>query len=243
MSNEDEKNIFFGQLGLKPISLSSRMSFYVGKYFCTSADKYDDFLAENGISLTIRKIAATTSTDFEVFVEASIITFKTSFRGQLKPIELKFKIKEYGEFIATSIGKSYIKVSVNREGNRFVSVRTAKKEGKKSIEIIREFKGDEMIQTSKCIGTEEIVCTQIFKKQKKSYPGKENLQTPYKKNREKTIDEFEKFKKYRKSYVFYLTRINLQNSESTAMEFDLTLESAEREMKGGHFIYEVFISI
>ena len=50
------------------------------------------------------------------------------------------------------------------EGDKFISVQTAKKEGEKSTEIIREFKGDEMIATSKCIGS-DLVCTQVFKKQ------------------------------------------------------------------------------
>ena len=45
-----------------------------------------------------------------------------------------------------------------------ISVQTAKKEGEKSTEIVREFKGDEMIQTSKVIGS-DLVCTQVFKKQ------------------------------------------------------------------------------
>merc|ERR1719362_1956186 len=73
-------------------------------------------------------------------------------------MELKFKLGE--EFDEKSPDGRDVKAIVTQEGDKFISVQTAKKEGEKSTEIIREFKGDEMIATSKCIGS-DLVCTQV----------------------------------------------------------------------------------
>ena len=97
---------------------------------------------------------------FQVSVDGDVICFKTS--TMLKSMELKFKLGE--EFDEKSPDGRDVKAIVTQEGDKFISVQTAKKEGEKSTEIIREFKGDEMIATSKCIGS-DLVCTQVFKKQ------------------------------------------------------------------------------
>ena len=97
---------------------------------------------------------------FQVSVEGDVISFKTS--TMLKSMELKFKLGE--EFDEKSPDGRDVRAIVTQEGDKFISVQTAKKEGEKSTEIIREFKGDEMIATSKCIGS-DLVCTQVFKKQ------------------------------------------------------------------------------
>ena len=97
---------------------------------------------------------------FQVSVEGDVISFKTS--TMLKSMELKFKLGE--EFDEKSPDGRDVKAIVTQEGDKFISVQTAKKESEKSTEIVREFKGDEMIATSKCIGS-DLVCTQIFKKQ------------------------------------------------------------------------------
>ena len=56
-----------------------------------------------------------------------------------------------------------VRCIVTQEGNKFISNQTAKKDGEKSTEVVREFIGDEMIQKSKVVGS-FTVCTQIFKK-------------------------------------------------------------------------------
>ena len=52
---------------------------------------------------------------------------------------------------------------VRQDGNKFVSKQTAKKEGQKSTEVIREFLDDKVIQTMKIVGS-DLVCVQEFKR-------------------------------------------------------------------------------
>ena len=49
------------------------------------------------------------------------------------------------------------------EGNKLVTVQTAKKEGVKSTKTVREFKGDELIQTMEIVGS-DVTCVQRFKR-------------------------------------------------------------------------------
>ena len=77
-------------------------------------------------------------------------------------MELSFKLDV--EFDEKSPDGRDVKAKVTKEGDSFVSIQNAKKEGEKSTKIVREFKNDEMIQTSQVIGS-SLVCTQIFKKQ------------------------------------------------------------------------------
>ena len=86
--------------------------------------------------------------------------FKTS--TMLKSMELKFKLGE--EFDEKSPDGREVTAKVTKEGDSFISIQNAKKAGEKSTKIVREFKGDEMIQTSEVIGS-SLVCTQVFKKQ------------------------------------------------------------------------------
>ena len=54
--------------------------------------------------------------------------------------------------------------AVNKmEGNKLVTVQTAKKEGVKSTKTVREFKGDELIQTMEIVGS-DVTCVQRFKR-------------------------------------------------------------------------------
>ena len=86
-------------------------------------------------------------------------TFKTS--TIMKKMTLKFKLdEEFDE--KTPDGRRVVAV-VNKDGDTFTSIQTAKKEGEKSTKAIREFKDDEMIQTIEVIGTDTI-CTQVFKR-------------------------------------------------------------------------------
>merc|ERR1712055_175890 len=100
-----------------------------GTYTRTSAEKYEEILAELGVNFLLRK-AATVSTPV---------------------MELKFKIGE--EFDETTPDGRDVKAIVNFEnGNQFVSVQTAKKDGQKSTKVIREFNGDEVVQTMTIVG-------------------------------------------------------------------------------------------
>lgn len=80
-------------------------------------------------------------------------------------MKLKFKLDV--EFEEKSPDGRDVRCIVTQEGNKFISNQTAKKDGEKSTEVVREFIGDEMIQKSKVVGS-NIVCTQKFEK----YPEK-----------------------------------------------------------------------
>jgi hypothetical protein len=56
-----------------------------------------------------------------------------------------------------------VKAVVTQEGNKFVSIQTAKKPEQKSTKVVREFKETEVIQTMEVIGT-DVVCVQTFKR-------------------------------------------------------------------------------
>ena len=98
---------------------------------------------------------------FQVSYDADSQTWNFKTSTMLKSMELKFKLGE--EFDEKSPDGRDVKAVVTLEGDSFVSTQTAKKDGEKSTKVTREFKGDEVIQTSQCIGS-DLVCTQIFKK-------------------------------------------------------------------------------
>merc|ERR1712018_21873 len=135
---------------------------YLGKYDRTSAEKYDEFLAELGVNFLLRKAATASTPRFEVTYDTDSETwlFKTS--TILKSMELKFKLGE--EFDEKSPDGRDVRAVVTKEGDSFISIQNAKKEGEKSTKITREFKGDEVIQISQCIGS-DLICTQVFKRQ------------------------------------------------------------------------------
>ena len=130
---------------------------YLGKYDRVSAEKYDEFLAELGVNFMLRKAATASSPVFEVskkeagllhvvfvriltvnlFILVSQVTydkdsetwlFKTS--TILKSMELKFKLGE--EFDEKAPDGRDVRAVVTKEGDSFISVQTAKKEGEKS---------------------------------------------------------------------------------------------------------------
>ena len=79
----------------------------------------------------------------------------------LKSMELKFKLNE--EFEERTPDGRDVKAKVTKEGDSFISIQNAVKKGEKSTKIVRQFQGDEVIQTSTIIGS-DLVCTQVFKK-------------------------------------------------------------------------------
>ena len=77
--------------------------------------------------------------------------------------EHRFRIGE--EFDWTTHNGQEVKVVINLEdGNRLVGVQTPKKEGGKSIRVVREFNGDELVQTMSIVGNDDLVCVIKFKK-------------------------------------------------------------------------------
>ena len=86
-------------------------------------------------------------------------TIKTS--TTLKSMELKFKLDE--EFEETTPDGREVKSVVKMEGNKLVTVQTAKKDGEKSTKSVREFNGDELVYTMEIIGG-DITCVQKFKR-------------------------------------------------------------------------------
>merc|ERR1711981_1276989 len=155
-------NFFFGKKSRRNTVNMADAEKYLGKYDRTSADKYEEFLSELGVSWPLRKAATASSPVFEVTYDAGSETwlFKTS--TMLKSMELKFKLGE--EFDEKSPDGRDVTAKVTKEGDSFISIQNAKKAGEKSTKIVREFKGDEVIVTSEVIGS-SVVCTQVFKKQ------------------------------------------------------------------------------
>jgi fatty acid-binding protein 3 len=86
-------------------------------------------------------------------------TIKTS--TTLKTMELKFEVGK--EFEETTPDGRDVKAVVTQEGNKFISVQTAKKEDQKSTRVVREFNDNEVIQTMEVLGT-DVVCVQKFKR-------------------------------------------------------------------------------
>merc|ERR1719378_1500931 len=77
----------------------------------------------------------------------------------LKSIELKFKLGQ--EFEETTPDGRVVKAIVTKEGDKLITVQTAKKEGEKSTRSTREFFDDKCVVTIEITGT-DVVCTQTF---------------------------------------------------------------------------------
>ena len=130
---------------------------YLGKYDRVSAEKYDEFLAELGVNFMLRKAATASSPVFEVSLKRpasdtwslsvslmsifSISSFQVTYDKDsetwlfktstiLKSMELKFKLGE--EFDEKAPDGRDVRAVVTKEGDSFISIQTAKKEGEKS---------------------------------------------------------------------------------------------------------------
>ena len=132
---------------------------FVGKYQRTSAERYEEFLDALGVNVLLRKAATSLNLFVEVSEEGGNWTIRTS--TTLKTVELKFKLDEESE--ETTPDGREVKAVNKMEGNKLVTVQTAKKEGVKSTKAVREFNGDELIQTMEIIGS-DISCVQRFKR-------------------------------------------------------------------------------
>lgn len=86
-------------------------------------------------------------------------TIKTS--TTLKSMALTFKLDE--EFEETTPDGRKVSAIVKQDGNKFISVQTAKDPAQKSTEVVREFLEDKVVQTMKILNS-DIVCVQEFKR-------------------------------------------------------------------------------
>jgi len=132
---------------------------FLGKFERTSAEKYDEFLSALGVNFLLRKAATASTPIMEVTKEGDVYTIKTS--TVLKSMELKFKLGE--EFEETTPDGRDVTAIVTQDGNKFISVQTAKKEGAKSTKVVRDFSADKCVLTSEVVG-DNLVSVQEFKR-------------------------------------------------------------------------------
>jgi len=130
-----------------------------GKYERTDAKNYDELLKALDVNFLLRKAATASTPVMEVTEEGGEWTIKTS--TVLKSMELKFKVGEKFEE-ATPDGRQVDSI-VTVEGNKFICVQTAKKEGEKSTKSIREFTEAGCTYTIEVTGT-DVVSVQEFKR-------------------------------------------------------------------------------
>ena len=95
----------------------------------------------------------------QVTEDGGVWTIKTS--TVLKSMELKFKVGE--KFDETTPDGRAVDSIVTVEGNKFICVQTAKKEGEKSTKSIREFTDEGCTMTMEVTGT-DVSCVQTFKR-------------------------------------------------------------------------------
>merc|ERR1712096_139164 len=136
------------------------MDSFKGKWERTSADQYEEFLKALDVNFLLRKAATVSTPVMTVSEEGGVWSILTS--TTLKSMELKFKIGE--EFDESTPDGRDVTAIVTLEGNSFVSVQKAKKDGQKSTKVIREFNGDECVTTSTVDGVADLVCVQKFKR-------------------------------------------------------------------------------
>ena len=136
------------------------MDSFIGKYKCNFAKKYDEFMKALDVNILVRKAATVSSPVMEVSKEGDRWCIQTS--TSLKSMELKFELGK--KFEETTADGREVTAVVTLDGNKFVTVQKAKKAGEKSTKSIREFNGDEVVQTMTVDGVDDLVCVQKFKR-------------------------------------------------------------------------------
>merc|ERR1711962_1366310 len=131
----------------------------LGKYERTSAEKYNELLTALGVNFLLRKAATASTPVMEVKEQGGEWSIKTS--TVLKSMELKFKLGE--KFDETTPDGRSVSSIVTREGDKFVCVQTATKEGQKSTKSTREFTPEGCTLTIEVTG-EDLISTQVFKR-------------------------------------------------------------------------------
>merc|ERR1719251_494761 len=136
-----------------------KMDIAKGKYERTDAKNYDELLKALDVNFLLRKAATASTPVMEVTEEGGEWTIKTS--TVLKSMELKFKVGE--KFDETTPDGRQVDSIVTVEGNKFICVQTAKKDGEKSTKSTREFTDEGCTYTIEVTGT-DVVSTQVFKR-------------------------------------------------------------------------------
>ena len=137
---------------------------YIGKYNYVSAEHFNEFLQELGLNFVLRKASTASNPELEVTYDpiSEIWLFKTS--TFLKRIRSKFKLGE--EFDEQTPDGREVRATITKEGDSFISIQIAKKEGEKSTKVVHKFQGNECIITSHVIdSTTDLTCRQVFRKQ------------------------------------------------------------------------------
>merc|ERR1712158_142070 len=137
----------------------NKMDIAKGKYERTDAKNYDELLKALDVNFLLRKAATASTPVMEVTEEGGEWTIKTS--TVLKSMELKFKVGE--KFDETTPDGRQVDSIVTVEGNKFICVQTAKKDGEKSTKSTREFTDEGCTYTIEVTGT-DVVSTQVFKR-------------------------------------------------------------------------------
>merc|ERR1712126_54819 len=130
-----------------------------GTYERSAAENYEAFLDALGVGMILKKAATASTPVMEVTEEGGQWTIKTS--TTLKSMELKFKVGE--NFEETTPDGRNVDSIVTVDGNKFVCVQTAKKEGEKSTKSTREFTEEGCTYTIEVTGT-DVVSKQVFKR-------------------------------------------------------------------------------
>merc|ERR1712219_728 len=140
-------------------NIGSNMVQFTGKFTRISSENYDEFLKALDVNFLLRKAATASTPVMEVTESGGEWTIKTS--TVLKSMELKFKVGE--KFDETTPDGRAVDSIVTVEGNKFICVQTAKKEGEKSTKSIREFTDEGCTMTMEVTGS-DVSCVQKFKR-------------------------------------------------------------------------------
>ena len=120
-----------------------------------------ELLKAFGANMLLSKLGSMGTPTMELSREGETWTMKRS--NNLKSTTMTFKLgRPFDETTADGRDVSCIFTS---EGNKLISIQTAKKEGQKSTKTVREFSPDECICTIEVMGADRpIVCKQVFQR-------------------------------------------------------------------------------
>ncbi len=131
----------------------------LGKFERYSTDNYDAFLDALDVNMVKRKAMTATNPTLENKKSGDNWTVKLS--NALTSWEATFQLgKSFEEM--TPDGRE-VTSCVNLEGSKIIIDQKAKKQGEKSTKVVREYPGDEVIETDTIEGM-DIVCTQRYKR-------------------------------------------------------------------------------
>ena len=137
------------------------MENFTGKFKRTSIENHEQLAKAMGVGALLSKFASMGNPTMEISTEGETWTIKRSTK--LDSTTFTFKLGE--PFDHT--GKDGLETSCifTKDGNKLISVHTAKKEEHKSTKMIREFTSDECIITIEVIGANPpVVCKAVFKR-------------------------------------------------------------------------------